>query len=181
MAERSAVRARAALGAPRAVRDHDVTAVLDGIRCITRALRVSSREAEQRLGVSGAQLFVLQQLVQSPARSLNELAQRTRTDQSSASVVVSRLVTRGLVSREISVDDGRRVTLRATSAGRAIVRRAPEAAQARLLAALERLPRAQVATLARALEALGMELESPGAAAGESRSRGARMRSGAPK
>ncbi|HEU4564086.1 MAG TPA: MarR family winged helix-turn-helix transcriptional regulator [Gemmatimonadaceae bacterium] len=162
------------------MRDHDVSAVLDGIRCITRALRVSSREAEQRLGVSGAQLFVLQQLAQSPARSLNELAQRTRTDQSSASVVVSRLVARGLVAREVAVDDGRRVTLRVTPAGRAIVRRAPAAAQARLVAALERLPRAQVATLARALAALGTALERPDGAPGDGRARRVRLSSAIP-
>ena len=56
---------------------------LDGIRRILRDLRVSSRAAEQELGLSGAQLFVLQQLAQAPAESLNELANRTRTHQSS--------------------------------------------------------------------------------------------------
>jgi DNA-binding MarR family transcriptional regulator len=129
-------------------REAALRTALDGIRRILRDLRVSSRAAEQELGLSGAQLFVLQQLAQSPAESLNELAERTRTHQSSVSVVVSRLVARGLVSRDGSIEDGRRITIALTSAGRAVLRRAPEAAQARLTAALERLPRRGLVSLA---------------------------------
>ena len=42
--------------------DAEVHAAMNGIRRIVRALRLSSRAAEKALGVSGAQLFVLQQL-----------------------------------------------------------------------------------------------------------------------
>ena len=137
---------------------------LDGIRRILRDLRVSSRAAEQELGLSGAQLFVLQQLAKAPVESLNELAERTRTHQSSVSVVVSRLVARGLVSRDGSIDDGRRITISLTSAGRAVLRRAPEAAQARLAAALERLPRRDLASLGACLGQVARFLENAGGA-----------------
>ncbi len=63
--------------------------MLDAIRRIVQALRESSRAAEKRVGLSGAQLFVLQTLGESPGLSLNELAERTRTHQSSVSVVVT--------------------------------------------------------------------------------------------
>lgn len=134
--------------------EREVAAVVDGMRHIVRVLRVSSRAAEQRLGISGAQLYVLHQLERAPARSLNELAERTHTDQSSVSVVVSRLVERGLVSREISTVDGRRVTIGLTSAGRSLLRRAPETPQAQLVDALRSLPRAQLTGLARGLSSL---------------------------
>jgi DNA-binding MarR family transcriptional regulator len=137
---------------------------LDGIRRILRDLRVSSRAAEQELGLSGAQLFVLQQLAQAPVESLNELADRTRTHQSSVSVVVSRLVARGLVSRDGSIDDGRRITISLTSAGRAVLRRAPEAAQARLASALERLSRRELAALGEGLGQVARFLENGGRA-----------------
>ena len=56
--------------------------VLDSLRRIVQALRgESSRRAEQDLGVSGAQLFVLDALALAPALSVNELAYRTRTHQ----------------------------------------------------------------------------------------------------
>src|SRR5205814_5128834 len=78
----------------------DVTrAAMDSIRRVVQALRVSSRAAEQRVGLSGAQLFVLQRLAASPAMSINDLAEGTVTHQSSVSVVRRRLVERGLVRR----------------------------------------------------------------------------------
>src|SRR5213595_876038 len=63
--------------------------VLDAVRRIVRWLRVSSRAAERDVGLSAAQLFVLSRLNDEAAMSLNDLAQRTLTHQSSASVVVS--------------------------------------------------------------------------------------------
>ncbi|HEY8548699.1 MAG TPA: MarR family transcriptional regulator, partial [Vicinamibacterales bacterium] len=89
----------------------DTQTALDAIRRIVQALRESSRWAEQHLGVSGAQLFVLQALAAAPNMSVNELAARVHTHQSSVSTVVARLVARGLVRRERSALDGRRVEL----------------------------------------------------------------------
>jgi DNA-binding MarR family transcriptional regulator len=136
------------------VRAKDVNAVLDGIRRIVRALRDSSTDVERRLGISGAQLFVLQVLRDSPAESLNDLAARTHTHQSSVSVVVARLVDRGLVSRERSDVDARRVRLALTQEGEDLVRNAPEPVQRRLIEALEKLPADEVASLSRGLSDL---------------------------
>lgn len=132
----------------------DLTSVLDSIRAIVRALRLSGRSAEQALGVSGAQLFVLQKLADVPVQSLSELAGRTHTDPSSVSVVVSRLVARGLVNRSASATDARRVDISLSTNGRALVRRAPRAAQTELIEAAGRLPARQLRSLARDLSAL---------------------------
>jgi DNA-binding MarR family transcriptional regulator len=72
---------------------------MNAVRGIVRALRMNTRAIELKMGISLAQLFVLQQLADRPADSLNDLADRTATHQSSVSVVVRRLVQRGLVSR----------------------------------------------------------------------------------
>jgi DNA-binding transcriptional ArsR family regulator len=87
-------------------RGADVQAVLDGVRRIVQALRASSRWAERHVGLSGAQLFVLQKLAETPAISVNELAERTHTHQSSVSAVISRLAELGLVTRKRSAADG---------------------------------------------------------------------------
>jgi DNA-binding MarR family transcriptional regulator len=113
--------------------------VLDAIRRIVRALRESSRAAERTVGIGAAQLFVLHRLAAAPGLSLNELAARTFTHQSSVSVVVSRLVDRGLLTRTRGGDDGRRISISLTPAGRALLARAPAAAQDRLLAGLSLL------------------------------------------
>src|SRR5881227_730359 len=101
----------------------DSQRILDSIRRLVRMLRVSDRQAQAELGVSGAQLFVLTELGKTPALSLNDLAVRTRTDQSSVSVVVTRLVEAGLVSRDRDANDARRLVLTLTKAGVAAVRR----------------------------------------------------------
>lgn len=127
--------------AKHATRDpKELTTALDGIRRIVQALRISARAAERRLGISGAQLFVLHTLAEAPADSLNDLAARTFTHQSSVSVVVERLVKRKLVSRTRSTTDARRVVLELTPAGRQLLRTSPEVAQIRLIGALRALP-----------------------------------------
>jgi DNA-binding MarR family transcriptional regulator len=132
----------------------EATAILDDLRRIVRVLRESSRAAERQLGVTGAQLFVMRALASSPALSLNALAERTRTHQSTASVVVTRLVKRGLVKRSASADDARRVELELTKRGRKLLERAPLAAQDRLIDGVEKLKREDQQTLALSMRRL---------------------------
>src|SRR5439155_20477086 len=56
--------------------DPSARAALDAIRRIVRALREESRASERWLGLSAAQLFVLNRLAMAPAVSVNELADR---------------------------------------------------------------------------------------------------------
>jgi DNA-binding MarR family transcriptional regulator len=139
-------------------RHKDLSAALDGMRRIVRALGVSSRTAERTVGITGAQLLVLMQLDDAPARSLNDLAQRTFTHQSTVSVVVDRLVARRFVKRERSHDDGRKILLSLTAAGRAALRKAPPPAQTKLIAALTALPPRHLKALATALTATVSEM-----------------------
>src|SRR5262245_14590479 len=148
-----------------AAADPTTQAVLDAIRRIVRALRESSHEARREVGLSAAQLFVLQRLAGAPRLSLNELAERTLTHQSTVSVVVSRLVREGLVDRARGSDDGRRVELTLTAAGRAVLGRAPAAAQDRLITALASVgPTARrrlAADLGRLIEAMALPAHPP--------------------
>ncbi len=128
--------------------------VLDAVRRIVQALHESSRWAEQHLGLTGAQLFVLQQLADSPCLSLNGLAARTHTHQSSVSTVVTRLVERGLVVRRPAAGDARRVELRLSADGRKLARRAPNVPQQRLIQGIERLTVSRRRALAESLDAL---------------------------
>jgi DNA-binding MarR family transcriptional regulator len=118
----------------------DSQRILDSIRRLVRVLRVSDRQAQAELGVSGAQLFVLTELGKTPSLSLNDLASRTLTDQSSVSVVVTRLVDAGFVTRDRDDRDARRLVLNLTRAGRALLQNAPPVAQERLLAIFDGLP-----------------------------------------
>jgi DNA-binding MarR family transcriptional regulator len=117
----------------------DSQRILDSIRRLVRLLRVSDRQAQAELGVSGAQLFVLTELGKTPALSLNELAARTLTDQSSVSVVVTRLVEAGFVTRDRDERDARRLVLHLTRSGRALLQKAPPVAQERLMTVFDGL------------------------------------------
>ena len=134
--------------------------VVDSLRRITQAIRLSSSVVQDRLGITGAQLFVLQHLAELPGASLRDLAERTLTDQSSVSVVVSRLVDAGHVVRKISARDARRTELTLTATGRALLRRAPELAQTRLMATLRAVPPARLRVTAGVLGRVARALDT---------------------
>lgn len=136
-------RARGQAAGPAVAAGEETRQILNSLRQIVRSLRVSSRNAEQQVGLSGAQLFVLQCLASQSPCSVNQLAAATATDQSSVSVVVSRLVSRGYVKRATSKLDRRSVELSLTPAGRTLLLAAPEAAQERLLGALAKLKKSE--------------------------------------
>lgn len=140
-------------------RDAVSHAVMNHLRRIVHALR-SSHRAAGTLKLTGAQLFVLNVLGASPQPlSVSELAQRTETDQSTVSVVVGRLVRRGLVRRERAADDNRRAELSLTARGRAIHKRAPATVpQQKLAAALEALPDRRARELLRTLDLIVAEM-----------------------
>lgn len=129
--------------------DSETKIALDALRRIVKELRGSSRSIERTHGVSSARLFVLQKLSESTVPlSINQLADRTQTDQSSVSVVVSRLVAGGWVLRQPSPKDGRRLELSLTPKGRALVKKAPRTPQEELVSALQKMPAAKRKKLA---------------------------------
>jgi MarR family transcriptional regulator, lower aerobic nicotinate degradation pathway regulator len=141
-------------------------AALQAIRRLVAALQASARAVEIRTGVTNAQLFLLRALEERDQLAIGELAVMARTQQSTVSIIVQRLVRNGLVSRRASPDDARRVLLTLTVQGRATLRHAPVPPTARLLSALQDLAPAERRALLRGLEALhrnlGLKGEEPG-------------------
>jgi DNA-binding MarR family transcriptional regulator len=129
----------------------DIRAALDAFRRIVQALRADGRP---RNGLTSAQLFALQRIAEHPHLSINDVAALTFTHQSSVSVVVQRLVRRGLVAGVRARDDRRRRSLALTAAGRRLLRGAPVAVQERLIDAIRALPIADRRALARSLGAV---------------------------
>jgi len=125
---------------------------MNAVRSVVRALRINTRAIESKMGISLAQLFVLQQLAERPATSLNELAERTATHQSSVSVVVRRLVDAGYVSRVTSPADKRRIEIDVTPTGRAMLAGAPITIQTQLMTSLRGMSGGDQTTLADLLE-----------------------------
>jgi DNA-binding MarR family transcriptional regulator len=148
-AKPTGTRSKSRTAAAAADGDGEARAVLDSVRLIVQTLRVSSRAAERDVGVSAAQLFVLTKLAAADKPlSVGELAEHTLTHQSSVSVVVQKLERQGLVARMRSQDDARRVELSLTPAARTLLRKAPQAAQDRILDAVAAMPAARRKQLA---------------------------------
>ena len=139
----------------------DAKAILNRIRQLVRALRSFDRQAQSRYGLGAAQMFILHVLHGEADLSLNDLADRTATDQSSASLAVGNLVAEGYVRRTTSSEDRRQVRLSLTPKGRALVKRSPPAAQERILASVRDMPPAERSRLMGLLDRLMAGLALP--------------------
>jgi DNA-binding MarR family transcriptional regulator len=126
---------------------------MDGLRRIVRALRFANAGAKNSHGISSAQLFALRSIDSLPGGSLRDLADRTLTSQSTVSEVVAHLFAQGLVTRQPSTVDRRRVELRVSPGGRKILERAPSTIQERLAGGFLSLPASQQTALADGMEA----------------------------
>jgi len=133
---------------------------MDQIRRIVHALRSSHRVAGH-LNLTGAQLFVINVIGAADGPlSVNEVAARTKTDQSTVSVVTTRLVNRRLLKRQRSAEDTRRVELSLTPQGRALYKKAPSTvAQQKLAAAIEGLSASDARALIRLLDRITTKME----------------------
>ena len=170
----------------RHTRRDDIGAVLRALSGLVRALHASHRSAEQRWNVSAAQLLVLDKLADAPAHSVNDLAERTLTHQSTVSVVVKRLVRRGLVRRQRSAADGRRTELALTTAGRSLRERATMETTVSIVDALDTLPRPRLQNMRACLDNLIALIDPRGDRAAVNSSdgdvpRASRTNGGAPK
>ena len=134
---------------------------LELIRVLVDGLSRSARSLERRTGITNAQLFLLQQLAESDGLSVNDLAERAGTQQSTVSLVVSRLVSAKLVRKRRSSTDGRRTVLTLTPAAVRLLRHAPVPPASALISALEKLSRRDEQALADSLRALVSALGLP--------------------
>lgn len=136
---------------PTAADDESAAAVVNGVRRITKAIELYSRAVQRDFGLTGAQLWAMRVLASRP-HSTGELARALAVHQSSASVLVQRLVKRGLVRRRRDRHDRRIVRLSLSDEGAALVGRAPEPAQGRLLDQLRSLDPDELIAIASAVE-----------------------------
>ena len=114
--------------------------VLKKFRIIYGTVRQHFREIERTCGVTGSQLWVMQEVSTTPGIGVSELAERLSIHQSTCSQLVEKLVARKLVSKERSKEDQRRVGLRVTEEASKLLVNAPGPAEGILPEALSALP-----------------------------------------
>lgn len=137
---------------------------LEALRTFVAGQRTSARAVDWRTRFTNSQLLLLRELASAGALSVTELAQRTRTTQSTVSAVVGRLIEARLVHGKRSTTDRRRAALTLTPTGRRLLRRAPITPADAVPGALAALTSVQARGLANGLvallAALGVRVES---------------------
>lgn len=102
---------------------------------------------EQTCGVTGSQLWILQEVANTSDIGVSELAERLSIHQSTCSQLIEKLVARGLINKERSKEDQRRVGLRLTEIASKVLRNAPGPAKGILPEALQALPESRLLAL----------------------------------
>jgi DNA-binding MarR family transcriptional regulator len=134
--------------------------VLKKFRVIYGSVRQHFREVEQTCGVTGSQLWIMQEVANAPGIGISNLADRLSIHQSTCSQLVEKLVSRELVIKERSKEDQRRVGLRLTEEASKLIKKAPGPAEGILPDALSELPAEAIRTLDSSLGRLISQLQN---------------------
>ena len=120
--------------------DNPAHDALGKFRIIFGAIRQHFRAVEKACGVSGAQIWVMATLMESPGLRVTELAEALSIHASTASNLLDKIEKNGLIRRERGKDDQRVVRLFLTEAGQAALAAAPQPFTGVLPHALGQLP-----------------------------------------
>lgn len=127
---------------------------LKKIRVVIRAAQRHSAWIEKQCGVTGAQLWVMQELYEMPGLRVGEIAEKLAIHQTTASNLVDALVKKGCVVKERDTVDQRVVKLMLSEQGIARIREAPVPARGLLPEALRKLDQGALVELNAGLRAL---------------------------
>jgi DNA-binding MarR family transcriptional regulator len=128
--------------------------VLQRFRVLIRTAQRHSQWIERQSGVTGAQLWALQELAEAPGLRVGELAGRMALHQSTASNMVDKLESAGLIRKERTSADQRVVRLYMTDTGTELLGRSPSPARGVLPEALRLLDEDSLLRLQRELDVL---------------------------
>jgi len=104
-------------------------AVLVALRRIIRATDLHSRYLNKTSGLTAPQLLLLQTIYRDGEMISSALAKSVNLSQATVTSIVDRLEKRGLLKRERSQQDKRKVTISLTESGLATIEKAPSPLQ----------------------------------------------------
>lgn len=140
--------------------------IVIALRRIIRAVDRHSKVLAQKFGLTGPQILVLQEIVRMDTVAIGDLADRVHLSQGTVSEILDRLADRGLVNRERSTEDRRRVDCSATAEAKALLARRPSLLQDRFVTKLMELPEwertSMLSSLQRVAEMMGAEDDDAG-------------------
>lgn len=133
--------------------------VLQKMRIVIRAAQRHSLWIEKQCGVNGAQLWIMQELAETPGLRVGQITARLAIQQATTSNLLDTLVRRGLVIKARDREDARVVKLSLSADGMALLEAAPKPARGLLPEALAKLDAASLAALNTGLQDLLESIE----------------------
>jgi MarR family transcriptional regulator, organic hydroperoxide resistance regulator len=127
---------------------------LQKLRIVIRAAQRHSLWVEKQCGVNGAQLWIMQELADTPGLRVGQITARLAIAQTTTSNLLEGLVRKGYVVKTRDPGDARVVKLALSDAGLALLDAAPKPARGLLPEALAKLDGADLASLNAGLQGL---------------------------
>lgn len=130
---------------------NECVTIMNAVRSIASAIRNQSNKAQNELGLNAAQIFIVREVLNKQnGITINELANRTHTHQSTVSTVVSRLCKLGWLEKRSSEIDKRQSFIFIVEEHRKKIQKNTVLIQDRMFEALDKMndeQRHQLATL----------------------------------
>ncbi len=99
--------------------------VLIAIRKIIQAIDLNSKRLVKQVGLTGPQLVILQEISRLGTVSVGKVAKNVSLSQGTVTGILERMEKQGVVTRQRSSQDKRRVMVRITESGNKILSNAP--------------------------------------------------------
>lgn len=99
--------------------------VMIALRKIIQALDLNSRQLVKRVGLTGPQLVILQEIAHMGEANMGKIAQAVSLSQATVTGILKRMEERGLLVRQRSQHDKRQVLVSITDNGKTVLAKAP--------------------------------------------------------
>jgi len=103
--------------------------VMIALRKIIQAIDMNSKKLVKRVGLTGPQLVILQEISSSGEVTAGELAHAVSLSQATVTGILERMEKRELLTRQRSNQDKRRIMVRITESGKQVLENAPPVMQ----------------------------------------------------
>ncbi len=131
------VRTVKSLSDPHSMQKYDE--LLVSLRRIIRAIDLHSKRLNKETGLTGPQLMVMQEIIVRDNIMVKQIAENINLSSATVTSILDRLEKRGLVRRERSTTDKRKVGLHLTDEGVEILQSAPKPLQQHFITRFESL------------------------------------------
>jgi DNA-binding MarR family transcriptional regulator len=135
--------------------------ILQSLRRIIRSIDQHNKQLGSKYGLTVPQLVCLRQLLQEGVMTLGRLAKAVYLSQATVTGIIDRLYEKGLISRERSTEDRRKMKVRLTEEGIRMVRDMPWPLQERFSNSLAALPETEQDQIDQTLKKLVQMMEAP--------------------